>query len=336
MPSQSTKRPKQTTKTTGARATKAAGKPVPAEQPRQLARPQYKSFKLSKRLRHPRPKILGSFRIFKQSITSLSKRKRFFAGIVLIYLILTIVLVKGFGVGSGIPELKDTLAELFQGEFSQVVTGVSLFAVLLGNLSSTPSDQANVYQTVLLITTSLAVIWALRQNISPENKKTKLYTKDAFYKGMYPLVPFVLVLIVIGIQLLPVAVAGFLYSTVITGGLAVTAIEKALWLLIVGALLLLSLYMVTSSIFALYIVTLPNLRPMQALRSARELVRHRRWSIMRKVLFLPVALLLVAGVVTIPLILTMPGLAEWVFFVLSMFGLVVFHSYLYTLYRELL
>jgi hypothetical protein len=314
----------------------AAGKSATESQSRKLARPAYKSFRLSKRLRHPRPKLSGSFRLLSRSIATLRKRKWFFAGIVVVYLVLTIVLVKGFGVGSGIGELKDTLSDLFQGELSQITTGVSLFAVLLGNLSSTPSDQANVYQTVLLITTSLAIIWALRQSLSSENAKVKLQVRDAFYKGMYPLVPFVLVLLVIGIQLIPVAIGSFIYGAVIGGGLAVTAAEKVLWILLVAGFLLLSLYMVTSSLFALYIATLPDMRPMQALRSARDLVRHRRWTIMRKVVFLPVALLAIAAVITIPLIMVAPDLAEWVFFILSMAGLVVFHSYLYTLYRELL
>jgi hypothetical protein len=94
--------------------------------------------------------------------------------------------------------------------------------------------------------------------------------------------------------------------------------------------------MVSSSVFALYIVTLPDVTPMQALRSARELVRHRRWSIARKVLFLPVSLLVIAAAIMIPVILLLTPASEWAFFVLSMFSLAVIHSYMYGLYRELL
>lgn len=306
------------------------------ESTRQLARPTYRSFRLNKRLKHPRPKVAGSFTILKKSLKTLGKRKRFFAGIVLVYLLLTIILVKGFGVGGQIGDLKDTITDVFKGQFSQLTTGLALFGVLLSNVTSAPSDQASAYQTVLLVTTSLAIIWALRQSISPKNARTKLQVRDAYYKGMYPLVPFLMVLLVIGLQLMPVAIGGFLYSAVITGGLAVTALEKAIWITLIGMLVLLSLYMITSSVFALYITTLPNVRPLQALRSARELVRHRRWTIMRKLLFIPVALLLMAGVITIPLIIISAGVAEWVFFVLSMISLAVLHSYLYTLYRELL
>lgn len=310
-------------------------KTVPSK--RQLIRPTYKTFRLSKRIRHKRPKIIGSFKLFKRSIKTLLKRKKLFFGIVVVYLVLTIVLVKGFSVTSNIADLKSTLTELFGGSFSRITSGVTLFAVLLGNINSTSGgQQASGYQSALLITVSLALIWALRQTLSPETKKKPISALDAFYKGEYPLIPFLLVLLVIGIQLLPLAVASFLYTSVIAGGLAVSAIEKVLWFLIIGLIILLSLYMITSSIFALYIVTLPDVRPMQALRSARELVRYRRWTIMRKVLFLPVALLLISAVIIIPVIMVAPTLAEWLFFVLGMFGLAVLHSYLYTLYRELL
>jgi hypothetical protein len=94
--------------------------------------------------------------------------------------------------------------------------------------------------------------------------------------------------------------------------------------------------MVTSSVFALYIVTLPNVTPMAALRSARDLVLHRRWLIMRKVLFLPVALLVIAAIIMVPVIILSPAVAEWLFFGLSMLALAVVHSYMYGLYRELI
>ena len=164
----------------------------------------------------------------------------------------------------------------------------------------------------------------------------KVSVRDAFYKGLYPLVPFLLVLIVIGIQLFPLGIANFLYGVVITGGLAVTAVEKLLWCVIILLLVIWSFYMVTSSVFALYVVTLPDVRPLQALRSARDLVFCRRWNVMRKFLFLPFALIIICVVIMFPVILFLTPLAQWVFLLLSMASLVVCHAYMYTLYRELL
>jgi hypothetical protein len=101
-------------------------------------------------------------------------------------------------------------------------------------------------------------------------------------------------------------------------------------------LALLSLYMVTSSVFALYIVTLPNMTPMRALRSARGLVLGRRWTVLRKLLFLPIALFLLGALIMLPLIWFWAPAATWVFFALSMACLAALHSYMYALYRSLL
>jgi uncharacterized membrane protein YoaK (UPF0700 family) len=94
--------------------------------------------------------------------------------------------------------------------------------------------------------------------------------------------------------------------------------------------------MISSSLFALYIVTLPDMTPFKALRSARELVRHRRWTVLRKILFLPIILLVVAAIIMLPIIIWLTSLAQWVFFLLTMFALVAANAYMYTLYRELL
>jgi hypothetical protein len=306
------------------------------EQPtsRKLKQSEYRSFRLNKRIKQPKPPIKGAFRLFAQSIHTLRGSWKLIGGIVLVYLILTMVLVKGFGVSSNIGQLKNTIEGVFHGGAGQISEGLTLFSVLLSNVNSTTSDVAGAYQSMLLIIISLALIWALRQSLGSDKQKPKVRT--AFYQGMYPLIPFLVVLVVIGLQLIPLLIANFLYATVITGGLAVTAIEKGLWVVMLGLLGLLSLYMITSSIFGLYIVTLPDVTPLQALRSARDLVRHRRWLIMRKVLFLPVALLVSAAVLIIPLIIVAPAVAEWLFFVLSMLALAIVHSYLYNLYRELL
>ena len=143
-------------------------------------------------------------------------------------------------------------------------------------------------------------------------------------------------LLVIGLQLIPFLIGGFLYSAVISNGIAVDALENILSALVFLLLALASLYMVCSSVFALYVVTLPDMTPMKALRSARELVRYRRWTVLRKLLFLPITLLVIAAVIMLPIILVVTPIAEWTYFVLTMMALAVIHSYMYALYRELL
>ncbi len=298
---------------------------------RQLKQPAYRSFRLRKRIKPPR-KIAGAFRLLGRSLVLLKKHWWLFFAITLVFGILNLVLVRGLAGGTDLSKIKSTLNQAFSGSGGKFATGITLFVYLLSSSGNSSSASAGVYQTLLLIIVSLATIWALRQVYS----EAKVRMRDAFYNGIYPFVQFILVLLVIGLQLLPLLIGALLYSTVISNGIAVNAIEKILWFLLLVVLALASLYMICSSIFALYIVTLPDMTPMKALRSARALVSHRRWLVMRKVLFLPLALLVLAAIIMFPLILFATPLAGWLFFVLSMFGLVAVHSYMYALYRELL
>ncbi len=301
--------------------------------PRQLKKPK-RGRKVKSHLKQERAPLPGAFKNFRQAIRHILINWRVFLGITLVYLILTIALVKGFGVSSNVRELKGALGEVFHGRVAAVSSSVTIFSVLLGSIGDATSEVAGAYQSILLVVVSLALIWALRQTHS-ENKP-KFAIRDAFYKGLYPLVPFLLVLLVIGIQLIPIGMAGGLYQIIFGNNLAVHWYEQLGWSVGLGTMALWSIYMVSSSVFALYIVTLPDVRPMQALRSARDLVKYRRLAIFRKVVFLPLALLLMNGLIVIPLILFAISAVEWVFFFLTMLSLAIVHSYMYSLYRRLL
>lgn len=311
---------------------KTASAPRPKNTTRRLKKENYKSFRLQKRIKHSRPKVLGAFRIMRAAIQLLLKNWKLFGGILIIYIILDIILVKGLNGSNEILELKEASQEIFGGGTAQLSTGVALFSYLLSTAGTSSTELAGAYHSMLSVIVSLAIIWALR--IVSARKTAGI--RDSFYRGMYPLVPFLLVLLVIGLQMIPLVISNFLYGIVFVNGLATTGLEQFLWAIILFLLVLLSLYMVCSSIFALYISTLPDMRPMQALRSARELVLYRRWLVLRKVLFLPLVLLPILAILMMPIVLYLTPAAEWVFFVLSMLSLAIVHSYMYTLYRELL
>ncbi|HYH36525.1 MAG TPA: hypothetical protein VD706_03430 [Candidatus Saccharimonadales bacterium] len=314
---------------------KAAPKPkkrvgTPKE-PRQVQPEKYKSFQLQKRIRHP-VKLPNAWQLTRRTADTLWQHKRLFGAITLVYGFLNLVLVQGISSGADISELKNTINQVLDGNFGFLGTSLGTFAALVGSAGNTTSQTAAAYQMFLGVIASLAMIWALRQVLSGAHPGLR----DAYYRGMYPLVPFLLVLFVISLQLIPLTVGSALYSTVINNGVAVYAAEKLIWLLVFGVLALLTLYMVSSSLFALYIVTLPDMTPLKALRTARGLVRYRRWAVIRKLLYLPVLLLVVAAMIMVPVITLLAPLAEWVFFILTMSALLAFHAYVYTLYRELL
>ena len=302
-----------------------------AKEPRVLERPEYKSFRLSKRLKHPGPKLPNSFQLTKRAFAHVWRYKKLFAILALTYLAFNLLFVRGFIFTVDLNETKDAVSDLFTGTTGQLAGSLTVMGLLIGSLSPS-SEVAALYQSMLVLVFSMFMIWALRQTHGGELPRAR----DVFYKSSYPLVQFVIVLFVVGIQLLPMMLGNFLYAAALGSGLISGFTEVLAVSALVFLLILWSLYMVTSSLFAAYIVTLPDMTPLRALRSAKGLVQHRRWTVMRKVIFIPFAVLLFGFVVMLPVIWFAGIAAEAVFLILSAFILPVVHSYVYALYRELL
>ncbi len=299
--------------------------------PRRLKRPKYKSLRLQKRIKH-HIKLPSVYRLTKKSFRTVWDQKVLFIGIILIYGVLNLILVQGIAGSTDTATLKETLDQVFTGHFAGLASGLSIFTIMLSSAGNSTSQVAGAYQMFLALMGSLAIIWALREVLAGKNVRIR----DPYYRGMYPLVPFILIMCVVALQLIPLLIGSGLYSIVVNNGIAVLFIEKFVWAMLYGLLALLTLYMLTSSIFALYIVTLPDMTPLKALRSARELVRYRRWTVLRKIICLPIILLTAAALIMIPIIVWLTPLAQWAFFVLTMSALLAVHAYMYTLYRELL
>ena len=275
--------------------------------------------------------ITGSFRLFADSVSLFRQHWKIFGGITLVYVVLSVILIGVRGSGLEVDKLRGELDDSFEGGLGEVGLGLTIFS-LVASSSTSSSSEGGAYQSIVLLIISLATVWALRQIMAGQ----KIGIRDAFYKGMYPLVPVVLVIMVIGLQLIPLLIGSFLFAVAFPGGIAVGFVEQALWAIVIFLLALLSLYMLTSSTFAFYVATLPDMRPLAALRSARKLVRFRRFTVLRKLLFLPLALLIVIAALTLPFIWIWPAATQWVFLLLSMAGLVFTHTYAYSLYKELL
>jgi len=270
-----------------------------------------------------------SIKLLKESFVLIWEHKEVLLGYGILYMVLNLVLVQGLSSTAHLINLKHSL-QLTHSHGGFI--GFSLYAYLLGETGSNVSPFAGIYQLALAIFVSLATIWSLRQTYAGYAIKIR----DGFYRGMYPLIPFVLVMLMIALQLVPFLAGAALYSIIMANGLAVNAGEQMLFLILFFATVLISLYMLCSSLIALYVVTLPEMTPMSALRTARDLVAHRRWTIMRKIIFLPIALFVLASVVLVPTSLFITVIAPWVLALITAFSLVVLHTYMYKLYRELL
>lgn len=281
-------------------------------------------------------KLPSAWRLTLAAWQTLWQHKRLLGGISLVYGFLSLLLVRGLGSSIDITGLRASFDRTVGGHPGALVSGTGTFLNLLGssgNASGTGvSQSAAVYQLFLTVIVSLAVIWALRQVLAG----FRVGVRDAYYRGMYPLIPFMLVFLIIGLQLIPLVTGAALYNIAIGKAIAVHLIEKLAWGLVYAAGALVTLYLLSASLFAVYIVTLPDMTPRKALRSARQLVRGRRWVVLRKILCLPLLMFVSAALIMVPVIVLAAPLAQWVFLLLVMVAPAVTHTYMYTLYRELL
>ncbi|HUD07170.1 MAG TPA: hypothetical protein VMR34_04760 [Candidatus Saccharimonadales bacterium] len=272
-----------------------------------------------------KPKTLNSIKLLGKSFKITFSNWKLFGPVLILYYVLSLMLVKGFNDPLSTSQVKSFLHE----SNSSALNNLSLYGSVT-NPSSNPGS--GVYETVLLILFSLFFIWLFRQLLT----KAKPKLRDVFYSSSYPLIPFLLIGFLIALELLPALIGVYLFNSVFGGGIAPHLYEKIIW---IGAcLLLISLtaYWLSSSLVALYIVTVPDTRPIQALKSAKQLIKGRRSVVIRRVIFLPVALTILVVAITIVFALIVPSLAGWLLYLQISIAVAIANGYLYMLYRELL
>jgi len=158
---------------------------------------------------------------------------------------------------------------------------------------------------------AMAYIWLGRQAIQGE---PQLSLKNALYAGPMQIVPLLLLVILLGLQLLPFSIGGFIFQTAVNSSppFAVFYWEKLLFAL--GWLLLSipTLYWILPTLFGLIVVCIPGVKPLEARRAAYALVTGRMFSVWLALLLLIFVDLLVIGGVVFGLINLLPFIALYV------------------------
>ena len=138
------------------------------------------------------------------------------------------------------------------------------------------------------------------------------------------------------------------YSAALQTDFLSTPFYALVFLILAILLITLSLYLISNSIIALAAVSAPGLYPMEALRSAHDLMFHRRIQFIIRVLFLLFVVVLNFAIIMIPIILLdrlIKSVVEWAtdipvisFFLLTMtcFNFMYISAYIYLYYREML
>lgn len=292
---------------------------------------KYRSFRLQKKIK-PEPRYIPSARLLLwQSLKFIIKNFKLFAVIAVVHMVVYFVLIKTPQTSLSVNEIRDTISEVLgKGSEDSWKGTFTTLGTVLGLSSATQGGGTQA--TIAMLLVSLVYIWAIRQL----SNKQKINARDAYYQGLAPIFPFLMVLVVATVQIIPFAIAGLIYSIARTGGLFVTGLEDMAFFTIALLFGLLSLFLVTPTIIALYIVTLPGMYPMHALKSAKKIVQFQRLIVFRRIIALPLLLgtfYILALLFTIRLV---PSVTLYFVEILQFIFLPIVHTYLYKLYRALI
>lgn len=315
-----------------------------------LARRPHRSFKMTRRRDYTRSlQLPGYIALTLEIFNILKANKKTFIFLALFYAFFSFVLV---GLASQdsyaalTDELKRSGTQVFQGNFAQLSqAGLLLVTVVSGSSLQTLQAQQQVFVVLLGLLAWLTTVWLLRNIMA--GHKVKL--RDGLYNAGSPIVSTFFVFCILVIQLLPIALAviGYLAATqsqLISGG----GIAAALFWAAAAGLGLLSIYLFTTTLIALVIVTQPGMYPLKAMRIAGDMVTGRRIRILLRWLWMFLGVIITWFVVMIPFILldsviksTWP-VVRWLpiipvtLLLLSAATIVWIASYVYVLYRKVL
>ena len=314
-----------------------------------LARRPHRSFRVTRRRDYRRSlKVPGYIALTRQTIQLLWRHRRLFIKLSLVYA-LAVFLLAGVMSQETYEQLRNAVSELdAEHSLGSVMSVLTLFAGVASNqlVGGATPGATNVSQQVLGALVGLYIwltaIWLLRAVFG----KKKVLVRDGLYRAGAPVIALAVLFAVILMQLLPAAIAVVAYGAADASGV----LKQTVILMLAGGatilIVALSLYWMTSTIFAMAIATLPGMYPFEALRLASDIVLGRRIRILLRLVWLIGLLALVWVVVLVPVIV-LDGLikgalpiVQWLPLVpltalfLATSSLIFAASYTYLFYRK--
>ena len=290
----------------------------------------YISFKRENR-KMPKKWVASPISLISQTFTFLKQHWRVLTPITMLYSLLYLVIVRvniSFDQTSSV----DAAQAIFKASGTPILARISSLAGVVSSYRPSGSEQANILSSVLIVLFSLIYIWAIRA--LSMNKKIR--ARDALYSGTSNLLPFMFMMSVLAIQLLPLTLAVTAYNIGDNGLIFIYWYERTAALVGLGLIALLSLYFISNTIMALYACTIQGVYPVPVMRSTRDMVRFQRLRILVNLVvgifimfFLYLCLLLI--VVTYA-----PKLTSWMLDLFNILSLPIIHTYLYKMYRSML
>ncbi len=239
-----------------------------------------------------------------------------------------------------------TSAELSTGKIGNFArAGILLIStVTSGGLDAGMGESQTVFMLLLFLIMWLVTIFLLRHFLAGEHPRLR----DGLYNALSPLLSTLVVFVVIFIQAIPLMLVIITYSAAVMTNFLATPFYALLYFIFAALMLLLSGYLLSSSLMALVAVTAPGVYPMTALFAASDLMASRRLKMILRLIYLIFVIALIYIITMMPIILLdlwFKSMWSWIsgwpivpFFllVITCFVFMYATTYLYLYYRWLL
>ena len=241
--------------------------------------------------------------------------------------------------------LDQTSEQMGTGDIGNVAKAALLLVstITTGGLSGESSEAAMVFAVLIFLIIWLTTIFILRHRLAGH----KIKLRDALYNAMTPLVSTFLVFVVALIQCIPLFIMVVVHSAAVQTEFLSTPFYALVFFIFAALMVLLSGYLLSSSLIAFVAVSAPGLYPMRALDTASDLMAGRRVRFILRLIALFFALAVMWVIVMLPLItfdLVMKNF-EWTegipfvpicLLVMTCFTGVYITTYMYLYYRFML
>ncbi|MBQ3325729.1 hypothetical protein IJG79_01085 [Candidatus Saccharibacteria bacterium] len=216
--------------------------------------------------------------------------------------------------------------------------------ITTGGLSQGMTEVQQVFAVLLFLITWLVVIYILRHTLA----KQKIKLRDALYNALSPLISTLIVLAVIFVEAIPAMIVVITYSAAVQTNFLATPFYALIYFIFAALMLLLSIYLISSSAVALVAVSAPGLYPMVAINTAADLLSGRRVKFIIRLLYLLFVIAILWVVIMLPLIaldLWLKSFIPWLtgipfvsleLLIMTVFSVVYGTIYIYLYYRRML
>ena len=265
----------------------------------------HKSFKRSYREDYVKSfEVPGIMQHFFETFKILFKNWKLFLPFLIIVVLLNILFV-GVMSESNYSQFQNVLNETNKqvggGEMNSFSkAGLLLISTITtGGLSGNSSEAAAIFSVIVFLIIWLVTIYLIRHILAGHHVKLR----DGLYNAMTPLISTFVVFAVAVIQCIPIFLLIIAYSAAIQTDFLSTPFYALLFLVFAILMIVLSGYLLSSSIIAFVAVSAPGLYPLPALRTASELMMGRRIKFIIRLIALIILFIIIWAVIMLPLIM---------------------------------